>query len=123
MNVEELRNYCLSLGTDIEERMPFQAFKAARGVLAFYVGGHMFCYFDVDSFAVINVKCQPELIPQLKEQHDSVRNPYNMSAKHWIGIDPSLASNELVRQLVSNSYNLVRSAAKPTSTKTKSKNL
>lgn len=123
MNVEELRNYCLSLGTDIEERMPFQAFKAARGVLAFYVGGHMFCYFDVDSFAVITVKCQPELIPQLKERHDSVRNPYNMSAKHWIGIDPSLASNELVRQLVSNSYNLVRSAAKPTSTKTKSKHL
>ncbi len=123
MNVEELRNYCLSLGTDIEERMPFLAFKAARGVLAFYVGGHMFCYFDVDKFAVINVKCQSELIPQLKEHHDSVRNPYNMSAKHWIGIDPSLASNELVRQLVSNSYNLVRSAAKPTSTKTKSKHL
>ena len=37
MNVEELRDYSLSLGADVEERMPFVAFRVAQGVLAFYV--------------------------------------------------------------------------------------
>ena len=68
MNVEELRNYCLSLGDDVEERMPFSAFKAAQGVLVFYVCNHMFCYFDIDHFEVVTVKCQPERIGELMEQ-------------------------------------------------------
>ena len=68
MNVEELRDYCLSLGADVEEKMPFQAFKAARGVLAFYVCGHMFCYFDIDRFSTVSLKCRPEDIDDLKER-------------------------------------------------------
>lgn len=59
MNIEEYRNYCLSLGEDVEEKMPFGAFKAAQGVLAFYVHGHIFCFFDIDKFNVITLKCQP----------------------------------------------------------------
>lgn len=43
MNVEELRYYCLSLSNDVEEKFPFQQFKAARDVMAFYIGGHIFC--------------------------------------------------------------------------------
>jgi hypothetical protein len=30
--------------------MPFQAFKAAQSILAFYVGGKIFCYFDIEKF-------------------------------------------------------------------------
>ncbi|HEY9551425.1 MAG TPA: MmcQ/YjbR family DNA-binding protein, partial [Prevotella sp.] len=41
MNVEELRMYCLSLSAEVEEKFPFQQFKAARDVLAFYIGGHI----------------------------------------------------------------------------------
>ena len=108
MNVEELRNYCLSLGHDVEEKMPFQAFKAARGVLAFYVGGHMFCYFDVDRFEVVTVKCQPERIAELKERQPAVGNPYNMSPRHWIGIDPVRCPAALLRELVRNSYEIVK---------------
>jgi HK97 family phage major capsid protein len=40
MNIEEYRSFCLSLGSDIEERMPFGAFKAAQ-----YANG-----FDADPF-------------------------------------------------------------------------
>ncbi len=39
MNVEELRYYCLSLSSDVEEKFPFQQFKAARDVLAFTLVG------------------------------------------------------------------------------------
>lgn len=108
MNVEELRDYCLSLGGDVGEKMPFQAFRAANGVLAFYVHGHMFCYFDVDDYKVVNLKCQPERIAELKERYPAISNPYNMSARHWIGIDPALADNALMRELVRNSYQIVK---------------
>lgn len=108
MNVEELRNYCLSLGDDVEEKMPFQAFKAANGVLAFYVCGHMFCYFDVDSYEVVSVKCQPDRIEGLKERYAAVTAPYNMDPRHWIGIRPEEADDNLMRELANNSYNIVK---------------
>ena len=37
MNIEEYRDYCLSLGDDVEEKLPFTAFKYAGDVLVFYV--------------------------------------------------------------------------------------
>lgn len=108
MNVEELRDYCLSLGVDVEEKMPFQAFKAAQGVLAFYVAGHMFCYFDVDKFTVVTLKCQQERIDELKEQYSAIGKPYNMSPHGWIGVDPANADSTLLRELTQNSYRLVK---------------
>lgn len=108
MNVEELRNYCLALGADVEEKMPFQAFKAAQGVLAFYVCGHMFCYFDVDRYEVVTVKCQPDRIEDLRERSSVVCKPYNMSPGHWIGILPEAAEEGMMRELVRNSYEIVK---------------
>ena len=66
MNIEDYREYCLSLGTDIEEKLPFTAFHYASGVLVFYVHGHMFSFFDCDNYSVITLKCQPERIEELK---------------------------------------------------------
>ena len=31
MNIEDYREYCLSLGEDIEEKLPFQKFKNGEG--------------------------------------------------------------------------------------------
>ena len=50
MNIEDYREYCLSLGTDVEEKLPFQKFKNGEGVLVFYVHGHMFSFFDCNDF-------------------------------------------------------------------------
>ena len=33
MNIEDYREFCLSLGEDIEEKLPFQKFKNGEGVL------------------------------------------------------------------------------------------
>ena len=108
MNVEELRDYCLSLGEDVEEKMPFQAFKAAQGVLAFYVNGHIFCYFDIDSFTTVTLKCQSDRIAELKERYTAIGKPYNMSSNNWIGADPTAIESQLLKELTQNSYNLVR---------------
>ena len=48
MNIEDYREYCLSLGDDVEEKLPFTAFHHASGVLVFYVHGHMFSFFDCE---------------------------------------------------------------------------
>jgi len=108
MNIEDYRRYCLSLGSDVEEKIPFGAFKAAAGVLAFYVCGHMFSYFDTDNFSIVTLKCQPERIDDLKEHHDFITNPYNMSSRYWIGVDASQASDFLLRELTRNSFDIVR---------------
>lgn len=108
MNIEDYRMFCLSLGGDVEEKMPFVAFKAARGVVAFYVGGHIFCFFDCDNFGTVTLKCQPELIAELKERFPCVGNPYNMSHKHWIGVDALSATDSLLTRITRNSYLLVK---------------
>ena len=59
MNIEDYREYCLSLGEDIEEKLPFQKFKSGEGVLVFYVMGHMFSFFDCNDFSVISLKYYP----------------------------------------------------------------
>ena len=108
MNIEDYREYCLSLGEDIEEKLPFQKFKNGEGVLVFYVMGHMFSFFDCDNFSVITLKCQPERIEELKVRYDCIGKPFNESPKHWIGINPVTAPDELLQELTKNSYEIVK---------------
>ena len=112
MNIEDYREYCLSLGTDVEEKLPFTAFKYAGGVLALYVHGHMFSFFDCDHFAVITLKCQPKRIDELKAQYSCIGKPHNLSPKHWIGVDADTAPDDLLRDLTLNSYEIVKAKYK-----------
>ena len=107
MNIEELRNYCLSLG-EVDEKLPFSKFKGGDTVLVFYVNGHMFCYFDIEAYEVVSVKCQPERISDLFECHSCLGSPFNMSPKHWIGIRIKECDDALVKELVGNSYEIVK---------------
>ncbi|MCR5077708.1 MAG: MmcQ/YjbR family DNA-binding protein [Prevotella sp.] len=108
MNTEELRDYCLSLSADVEEKFPFQQFKAAKDVLAFYISGHMFCYFDINDLHHVTVKCRKDDIPSLLEQHSWLSKPYNGNPKYWIGIDATKDDTEIVRKLIEDSFFLVR---------------
>jgi len=108
MNIEDYRDYCLSLGADVEEKLPFTAFQYASGVLVFYVNGHMFSFFDCDNFSVITLKCQPDRIEELQEIHDCICKPFNLSPKYWIGIHPDKAPDDLLKELTRNSYEIVK---------------
>jgi len=105
MNVETLRDFCLSL-PDVSEKMPFQAFKAAKEILAFYVGGHIFCYFDIMKFDHITIKCAQS--EELIERYMAAMPPYNMSKKSWVGIAPNQdITDQHLLQLITDSYHLV----------------
>lgn len=121
MNIEDYREFCLSLDADVEEKLPFQKFKNGEGVLGypstrlsisrtppFYVIGHMFSFFDCNDFSVITLKCQPERIEDLKAQYECIGKPYNESPKHWIGINPNTAPDDLLQELTRNSYEIVK---------------
>ena len=108
MNIEEYRDYCLSLGEDVEEKLPFTMFKNGADVLVFYVCGHMFAFFDCVEYSVVTLKCQPERIDELRAEYDCIGKPYNESAKYWLGIDPRVAPDALLRDLTRNSYEIVK---------------
>ncbi|MBR1786463.1 MAG: MmcQ/YjbR family DNA-binding protein [Paludibacteraceae bacterium] len=107
MTIEEYRDFCLSLGTDVEEKLPFTAFRYATNVLVFYVASHMFAFLDIDNFGIITLKCQPERIDELKARYDCIGKPFNLPAKYWIGIDANTAQDELLKDLTRNSYEIV----------------
>ncbi|MCM1483880.1 MAG: MmcQ/YjbR family DNA-binding protein [Muribaculaceae bacterium] len=109
MNIEEFREYCLSLG-EVTEKTPFGKF-AARfdSVLVFYVCGHMFCMVDMDDFHYAVVKNTPENIAELYETRNSVERQRNMSAEYWIQLNfGGDIPNPEILDLVKQSYDIVK---------------
>ena len=107
MNLEEFREYCLSLG-EVEEKLPFAKMPGGDTLLVFYVCGHTFCYCDLHEFNVV-VKCQPERISELLDTAEGVTPPdSHFSAKYWIGIDLQTIDTELLQELTRNSFEIVK---------------
>ena len=54
MNIEEFREYCLSL-KGVREKMPFLNVpdKYSRDVLCFYVAGKWFCFVNIEVFDLL----------------------------------------------------------------------
>lgn len=108
MNLEEYRDFCLSL-PHVTEDMPF-----GEGTLVFKVGNDesrkMFSLTDIDLFESVNLKCNPELAVQLREEFDGVLPGYHMNKKHWNTITTDgRVSDENLKQWTLMSYELVRS--------------
>lgn len=102
MNIEELRDYCLAKPL-VEECFPFDA-----TTLVFKVAGKMFALVDLEDNHWVNLKCDPDLVDELRERYDEVLPGYHMHKKHWntVRLDGSL-SNELVCSWIDDSYGLV----------------
>ncbi len=103
MNIEELRDYCLSLpGTT--EGFPF-----GEQTLVFKVKGKVFLLTSLDTEIVqFNVKCDPEKAQELREQYDCVLPGYHMNKKHWNTILANgSVSNETLKSWIQDSYTLV----------------
>jgi predicted DNA-binding protein (MmcQ/YjbR family) len=102
MDIEKLREYCISK-KGVTEEFPF-----GEDTLVFKVCGKMFALTNLEGDFSINLKCDPELAIELREQYPSVRPGYHMNKTHWntVFIDGSL-SDKLISEWVDHSYNLV----------------
>lgn len=109
MNIEEFREYCLSLPS-VTEGTPFEKFSRGKfTILVFYVGGHMFCYFNIDDFTSITVKCDPADMAELKERYQAIGEPYNGNKRYWISVSlNSDVDDTVLKRLVKASYELVK---------------
>jgi len=108
MNIEDFRNYCISLG-EVSEKMPFGKFaERYDSILAFYVKGHMFCFIDINDFTSVDMKSTPETIDELRSRYASVDNPINRSLRHWVKIyfDGDI-SDSIILSLIDRAYDLV----------------
>ena len=109
MNVEEFREYCLSL-KGVEEKMPFVnvADRYSRDVLCFYVGDKWFCFVNVEVFDFCFIKCDPVESVELQARYMGVKPGWHMNKRHWISVYFNRdVSDEMVRTLVKKSYDMV----------------
>ena len=103
MNIELLRDYCLSKkGTT--EGLPFD-----DNVLVFKVMGKMFALTALDNPTFVNLKCDPEYAVELREEYPGIITPgFHMSKMHWntVSIVDTL-SDQKICDLIDHSYDMV----------------
>src|SRR5690606_37209052 len=104
MNIEDLRDYCLSL-PEVEETLPF-----GPDTLVYKTGGKIFLLTGLDNLDLsFNVKCNPEYAIELREQYPCVQPGYHMNKKHWntIRVDGSVSDAQL-KEWINHSYELIK---------------
>ena len=103
MNIEEIREYCLSK-PGVTESLPFN-----DTALVFKVMDKMFALLDLsEDSRGISLKCDPELALELREQYPEVTPAYHFNKKHWntVFIDGSVSDSK-IREWITHSYDMV----------------
>jgi predicted DNA-binding protein (MmcQ/YjbR family) len=108
MSNAELRRICLAQPGAVEE-FPF-----GPETSVFKVGGKMFALAGLKRKPLkVSVKCEPELGEQLRGTYPEIEPGYHLNKRHWLTVTCGQASmDELVRELVAGSYDLVAGAAR-----------
>ena len=103
MNIEEIRDYCISK-PEVTEGLPFN-----DTALVFKVVGKMFALLDLsEESRGISLKCDPELAIELREQHPEVTPAYHFNKRHWNTIIINgRVPDDLIREWIDHSYELV----------------
>lgn len=102
MNVEEIRNYCISKKA-VTESFPFD-----NETLVFKVAGKIFALLNLNGDLSINLKCDPEKAIELREQYTNVIPGYHMNKIHWntVMVDDNINDKNLF-QWIDESYHLI----------------
>ncbi|HTA26313.1 MAG TPA: MmcQ/YjbR family DNA-binding protein [Bacteroidia bacterium] len=102
MNIEELRNYCLSKKGVIE------SFPFGEDTLVFKVGDKIFLLTSLSEPERFNAKCDPERAIELRAEYEEIIPGWHMNKKHWntVFINGRL-SNKLLKEIIDHSYKLV----------------
>lgn len=81
MNIDQLREFCLSIKGATED-MPFE-----DPYLVFRVMGKWFAVIPLhDPELKINLKCDPDLAIDLRDQYQSVQPAWHFNKKYWNSI-------------------------------------
>ena len=104
MNLEEIREYCLSK-KEVSESLPFN-----DTALVFKVAGKMFALLDLsEDQRGLSLKCDPERAIELRELYPEVTGAWHFNKTHWNRVDihgnvPAVR----LREWIDHSYDIVR---------------
>ena len=102
VRASQLRAWCLAQAGATEE-FPFGPEHSV-----FKVGGKMFALTALGRSPLeVSVKCEPELAVQLRASYDAVRPGYHLNKRHWNTITLDGLPDQLVRDMIEDSYDLV----------------
>lgn len=102
MNIETLREYCLSLPF-VTEDMPFD-----DTVLVFRLKSKIFACLTLDKPDLIVMKCNPERALELRDRFEAIEPAWHWNKKYWnqIHIDNDV-DRPLMEELLRHAYNEV----------------
>lgn len=102
MDIQDLREYCLSLPHTSEDT-PFDT-----DTLALRVHNKIFALTSISENKSVNLKCDPERAIELRERFEAVTPGYHMNKTHWntVFFNQDLSDRELL-ELVKHSYDLI----------------
>lgn len=103
MDIESFHDYCLAK-KEVNAGFPFANLPK---VLVFKVAGKMFAATDVNLFASISIRCNPETIDELRARYPALQEPSYFSKRHWsrIVMDNSL-QDQLIFKWIDESYEM-----------------
>lgn len=104
MTADELKSKCLEM-PGAEETYPFGPEPSV-----FKIAGKIFAISTLDADPLkVSVKCDPELVEQLRGAHESIVPGYHLNKRHWLTVTiGGDAEDDLVVQLIEDSYDLVK---------------
>jgi predicted DNA-binding protein (MmcQ/YjbR family) len=103
MNLEKIREYCLSLPHVTEEVL-------WQKDLVFKIGGKMFAVIGLDAgpASQFSFKCTPEEFAELTELDGIIPAPY-AARYHWVAVEkPSALNQAETKRLIKDSYEMVK---------------
>lgn len=102
MNIESVREYCLSLPQTTED-FPFD-----ETTLAFRIAGKIFAMIDLENTEWFVLKCNPERALELRDRYMEISPAWHMNKKYWNQLNLYGAlPDKLIRTLICHSYNEV----------------
>ncbi len=102
MNIESLRDYCLSLPL-VTEDFPFD-----ETTLVFRISGKIFAMINLERPEWVSLKCNPDYALVLRDSHDEITGAWHMNKKYWnyVNLEGRL-ENAFIQGLVRHSYSEV----------------
>lgn len=102
MNIEEARDYALSLHPDVTENL------FVKSWISWRIAGKWFMLTNLDlDEPQVSVKMKPEVAIDLRERYEGVLPAYHMNKANWSELRLNLLNDEFVKQQIRDSYNLV----------------
>ena len=106
MNIEQVREYCLTL-PGVTEDSPY-----GPDMIVYRIEGKIFLHLPLEyADPRISIKLSPEKGQELRERYDAIRAAYHLNKIHWndILIEDTFSSDQ-IKNWILESYNLVLSS-------------